>query len=176
MICRYMPWPCLSNISAFYHDPMKRKSILTAPQQTTSSRRKKVGNGSILWKKLRASDGSGSKIFDPSWVGSSFSCSGRVSHLWFGYGFGKFTLKSSNFQLFALRVKKMSSGLGQFLAAQFGSGQPSLVWKKCHWVGIKKYPGQRRVGLFFTAGQKYARFRWGLISSWGRERINHHHL
>jgi len=49
----------------------------------------------------------------------------------FGFGFGKFLLKLSNFAIFSLMIKKISSG----------------------WV--KKYPGQRRVGLLFTAGQKY---------------------
>jgi len=57
---------------------------------------------------------------------------GRVGHLWFGFGFGKFSLKMSNFSIFSLRVKKISLG----------------------WV--KKYPGQRHVGLLFSAGQKYA--------------------
>jgi len=52
------------------------------------------------------SDGSGSKIFDPGRVGSIFSGSGRVSHLWFGLEFGKFPLKTSNFSNFSLRVKK----------------------------------------------------------------------
>jgi len=45
---------------------------------------------------------------------------GQVSHLWLGFGFGKFPLKIS-------------------------SGQ------------VKKYLGQRRVGLLYTASQKYAR-------------------
>jgi len=57
---------------------------------------------------------------------------GWVSHLWFGSGFGKFPLKIPNFLIFTLRVKKISLGR------------------------VKKYLGQRRVGLLFTAGQKYA--------------------
>jgi len=76
-------------------------------------------------------DGSGSKIFDPGWV--SFLCLGlgRVSHLWFGFEFGKFPLKTSNFSIFfPSDQKKISSG----------------------WV--RNWPGWRRVGLFFTAGQK----------------------
>jgi len=44
--------------------------------------------------------GPGSKIFDL----------GQVSHLWFGFGFGKFALKMSNFSILSLRVKKISSG------------------------------------------------------------------
>jgi len=60
-------------------------------------------------------------------VGSIFCLPGlgRVSHLWFGSGFGKFALKIPNF---------------------FPSGQKYLF-------GL----GQRRVGLLFTLGQKYAR-------------------
>jgi len=61
------------------------------------------------------SDGSGSKFFDPS----------RVSHLWFGFEFGKFPIKFFNF--FPFRSKKISSGR------------------------VRKYPGQRRVGILFTA-------------------------
>jgi len=53
----------------------------------------------------------------------------------FGLGMDleKFPLKCQIFQFFAIRVKKMSSG----------------------WV--EKYLGQSRVGLLFTAGQKYVR-------------------
>jgi len=43
---------------------------------------------------------------------------------------GKFPLETSNFSIFSIRVKKLSS---------------------CR---VKKYPGQRNVGLLFTAGQK----------------------
>jgi len=50
--------------------------------------------------------------------------SGWVSHLWFGFEFGKF------FNFFPFGSKKIS--LGQ----------------------VRKYPGQSRVGLLFTAGQK----------------------
>jgi len=39
-------------------------------------------------------------------VGSIFCGVGRVSHLWFGFEFGKFPLKLSNFSIFSLRVKK----------------------------------------------------------------------
>jgi len=48
---------------------------------------------------------------------------GWVSHLWFGFGFGKFPLKISNFSIFPLLIKKYTLG----------------------WV--KKYPGQRQVDL-----------------------------
>jgi len=71
-----------------------------------------------------------------TWVGSGqfFVArvgSGQVSHLWFGLEFGKFPLKTSNFSFF------------------FPSGQ-----KKIASGQVGKYPGQSRVGLLFTAGQK----------------------
>jgi len=59
--------------------------------------------------KAMTSDGSGSKIFDPGWVGSIFVArvgSGWVSHLWFGLEFGKFPLKMSNFSIFFPSGKK----------------------------------------------------------------------
>jgi len=52
------------------------------------------------------SDGSGSNFFDPGQVGSIFGGSGLVSHLWFGFEFRKFPLKTSDFSIFSLRVKK----------------------------------------------------------------------
>jgi len=73
---------------------------------------------------LMTSDGSGSKNFDPGLVWSIFWGSDRVSHLWFGFEFGKFPLKMSIFLIF------------------FSLGR------------VKKYLGQRQVGLLFTAGQK----------------------
>jgi len=48
---------------------------------------------------LHCSDGSGSKIFDP----------GRVSHLRFGFEFGKFPLKMSKFSIFSLWVGSKST-------------------------------------------------------------------
>jgi len=74
---------------------------------------------------VMTSDGSGSKIFDPGRIGSIFCGSGQVSHSWFGLEFGKFCLKTSNFG-----SKKIASGQ------------------------VGKFPGQSRVGLLFTAGQK----------------------
>jgi len=63
--------------------------------------------------------------------------SGQVNFLWLGSGqtfIYSLGLNSENFpykpQIFSLRIKKPSSGQ------------------------VKKYPGQRRVGLLFTAGQK----------------------
>jgi len=73
-----------------------------------------------------ASDGSGSKIFDPCRVASNFfSGSGRVgsgqffvarvwlgwvSHLWFEFGFGKFPLKMSNFNFFPFGLARKVPG------------------------------------------------------------------
>jgi len=60
--------------------------------------------------------GSGQKFL--TWVGPGQFLvarvgSGWVSHLWFGFGFGKFPLKRSNFSIFALWVKRNLFGLGQ---------------------------------------------------------------
>jgi len=57
--------------------------------------------------------------------------SGWVRHLWFG--FGKFPSKIPIFSIFCPLDLKNLSGLGQ------------------------TYPGQSRVSLLFTVGQKYAR-------------------
>jgi len=75
------------------------------------------------------SGGSGSKNFDPGWVGSIFCGSGRVRSG--GFEFEKFVLKMSNFSIFCTSGQKKIS-LGQ----------------------VRKYPGQRRDGLLFTVGQK----------------------
>jgi len=55
-----------------------------------------------------------------TWVGSIFCSSGRIRHLWFG--FGKFPLKASNFSIF------------------FPSSQKNLIWSG------QKVPGSK-VGL-----------------------------
>jgi len=71
--------------------------------------------------------GPGSNIL--TWVGSIFAAKVRsVNHNWFGFGFGKFPQKISNFSVFSLRIKKILSGQ------------------------VKKYPGQGTFGLLFTAG------------------------
>jgi len=67
--------------------------------------------------------------------------SGWVSHLRVGFEFGKFHIKIKKISFFALQVKKISLG------------------------GVKKYPGQRQVGLLFTKGPKYARAKSGPISA-----------
>jgi len=55
----------------------------------------------IFGPSSNSSDGSGSKNFDPGWV----------SHLWFGFEFGKFPLKMSNVSIFfPSDQKKISSG------------------------------------------------------------------
>jgi len=55
------------------------------------------------------SDGSGSKIFDPGQV--KFLLLGSASL--FGYGFGKFPLKMSNFSIFSPSDQKTVIGSGQ---------------------------------------------------------------
>jgi len=57
--------------------------------------RMSVPGSSMLDTKV--SDGSGSKIFNP----------GRVSHLWFRFGFGKFPLETSNFSIFSGQKKSL---------------------------------------------------------------------
>jgi len=69
---------------------------------------------------VRASDGSRSKIFDPV----------RVSHLWFGFEFGKFTLKMSNFSIFSLRVQKKSLRFGSESTRVEGGSASYLLWVK----------------------------------------------
>jgi len=51
-------------------------------------------------------------IFWPElgWVNFLWLGSGRVSHLCFGFEFGKFPLKMSNFQFFSFSSKKIPSG------------------------------------------------------------------
>jgi len=57
----------------------------------------------IMVHSLSISEGSGSKIFDPNWVGL-----GWVSHLWFGVGFEKFSLKIPIFWIFFSSGQKKS--------------------------------------------------------------------
>jgi len=100
---------------------------------------------------LLASDGIGPKNFEPGRV--NFCCSGQVSHVWFGSRFGKFPPKNPKFfNFFPLRIKKISS------------------------VRVKKYPGQRRVALLFTIGQKYTLVGLGRVRahlySWHHPRFS----
>jgi len=57
---------------------------------------------------------------------------------------------------FVARDGSATSGFGKFSLQTFlfGSKRISLVW-------VKKYRGQRRVGLLFAVGQKYALVRLG---------------
>jgi len=85
------------------------------------------------WKShfwIFGSDGSGSKICDPDWVGSIFCCSGSVSHLWLG----NFPLKSPKKFLFgskkylqvrpnSTRVKDRSATFLLWVKSMFELGQ-----------------------------------------------------
>jgi len=66
---------------------------------------------------------------------------GWVSHFGLGLGLESFPKKSQIFQSASHRNKKISSGR------------------------VKKCPGQRRVRLLFTGGQKYAQVESGSIST-----------
>jgi len=78
-------------------------------------------------------------------IGSSQIFVGRVSHLWFGFEFGKFPLKTSNFQFFS---------------------QKSLFGSKSTQVDGGSTSYLLQVGLLFTAGQKQVRVGSGPISTW----------
>jgi len=54
--------------------------------------------------------GPGQKILTQ--VGSGQFFVARVSHLWFGFGFGKFQLKMSNFSIFSPSGQKISLRVG----------------------------------------------------------------
>jgi len=71
-------------------------------------------------------------------LGQIFVAWARSAIFGLGMDLENFLQKRQIFQYFVLRVKKMSSGR------------------------VEKYPGQSRVGLLFTAGQKYARVGSGL--------------
>jgi len=75
--------------------------------------------------------------------------SGWVSHLWFGFEFQKFPLKTSNFSIFFPSDQKICfgsgrkvSGLASYLLrvkSKLGSGQsPSLVYMKNNFLCTKK--------------------------------------
>jgi len=73
---------------------------------------------------------------------SIFYCSGRVSHLWFWFEFGKFPLKTSNFQFFSLRVKKNLFESDQKVPRRgsllFNEGQNKLrlSWVRAHLYSL----------------------------------------
>jgi len=68
--------------------------------------------------------------------------SGRVNHLWFGVGFGKFPLKCLIFQIFSLRVKKNLFRLGQ-KAPELKAGRHLI------YCGSKVSSGRVGSGLIF---------------------------
>jgi len=79
----------------------------------------------FFWKSYlpnpnKDSDGSGSKHFDP----------GRVSHLWFGIGFGKFLLKISIFSIFCPTGKKKSHCVGPKSTWVKAGSASYLLWVK----------------------------------------------
>jgi len=59
----------------------------------------------------------------------------RFSHLWFEFGFGKISLKMSNFSIFSLQVKKNLLGSGQKVPRS-RAGQPLI------YCGSKVCSGQ----------------------------------
>jgi len=85
-----------------------------------------------------ASDGTGTKHFDPGRVGSISCCSGQVSHPWFGSGFGKFPLKNLKFFNFFPSGQKVPGWKtsrpliycgSKVCSDRVGTGQgPSLPW------------------------------------------------
>jgi len=89
----------------------------------------------------------------------------QVSHLWFGYGFGKFSPKIQNFKLYFLfRIKTNLIGLGKkVLGTSDGSGSKfsdldwvgsvfcSSVWVSHLWFECGKFP--LKISIFFPLGQ-----------------------
>jgi len=100
----------------------------------------------------KASDGSGSKFFDPGLFGSIFCGLGWVSHLWFGFEFGKFLLKMSNFSIFSLWLKKNLFGLGRKVPGS-KMGQPLI------YCGSKVGSGRVMSGPISTEGQQVFLFK-----------------
>jgi len=72
-------------------------------------------------------------------AGSSFCGSGRVSHLWFGFWLGKFSLKMSNFTIFFPSGKKKSLQVGSKSIWVKAGSSSYLLWVKSNlgsgWVG-----------------------------------------
>jgi len=106
-----------------------------------------VGVSSDVWypifTKPYSSDGSGSKFFDPGQVGWIFCGSGRFSHFWFGFEFGKFPLKTSNFPIFSLWVKQKSLWVGS-KSTQVKGGSASYLLRvksklRLGWVRAHLY-------------------------------------
>jgi len=74
--------------------------------------------------------GPGSNYYDLGQVGSIFCGSGRVSHLWFGFEFGKFPLKMTNFSIFFPSDKKKSLQAGSESTWVEGGSASYLLWVK----------------------------------------------
>jgi len=85
--------------------------------------------------------GSGQKFLTPGQVKFLLLWSGRVSHLWFGFGFGKFPLKIQKNSIFALWVKKNLVGSGQKVPGS-KPGWPLI------YCGSKVCSGQVRAHLY----------------------------
>jgi len=99
----------------------------------------------------QGSDGSRSKIFDPGWVGSNFSCSGQVSYLWFG--FGKFSLKIPNFPIFFPLDQKVTGSK---------AGRPLIYcWSKVCMGWVKLVPISRPGGFFYCMNAALWGVRYG---------------
>jgi len=94
---------------------------------------------------------------------------GQVSHLWFG--FGKFPRKIPNFSIFALRVKKNITGLGQkvpgpgskvgcprMLRSGWVGSEPTSnhnnMYFYCYWPAVKKGVTRHWPGYFLTQPYK----------------------
>jgi len=73
--------------------------------------------------------GPGQKFF--TWVGSIFCGSGRVSHLWFGFEFGKYFPKNmSNFSIFFPSDHKKYLWVGSESTWVEGASASYLLWVK----------------------------------------------
>jgi len=78
---------------------------------------------------------SGSKVFDPGWVKFLWPGSGQVSHLRFGFEFGKFPLKMSNFSIFFPLGQKKSLRVGKYRVE--GGSATYLQWVKSKFGSCK---------------------------------------
>jgi len=72
----------------------------------------------------------GSGQFFVARVGLGQVGSGRVSHLWFGFEFGKFPLKMSNFSIFLPFGSKKSLQVGSESTRVGGGSASYLLWVK----------------------------------------------
>jgi len=90
----------------------------------------------IASKMYLNSDMGRTKIIDPSWIWSIFCCSGRVSHFWFGPGFGKFPLKIQKISTFSpADQKNLFRSYQKNIRVKDGSASYLLRVKNMLWVG-----------------------------------------